>query len=300
MKIGFVGTGTMGQPMLSNLLKKGHGVVAYDVVEAALEGAVKRGASRAASAADAARQSELVITMLPSSSHVEAAYLGPGGVLAGIAPGRLCIDMSTADPAASRRVAEAAKKRGARFIDAPVSGGVPRAEDGTLAIMVGGEARDVEEAKPVLACLGANVIHVGPVGAGEVAKICNNLIAGVAAVAVSEAFRIAEGFGVDPKIVTEVISKSSGNTWVMEHAHPVPGMVAKAPVNRDYAPGFMTDLMAKDLGLAVSAARDLRVPVFVAPAAQQLLRLASSHGLGRKDFSVVYQFLKPSGADAPV
>ena len=300
MRIGFVGTGTMGQPMLSNLLKKGHGVVAYDVVEAALEGAVKRGASRAASAADAAKQSELVITMLPSSSHVEAAYLGPGGVLAGIAPGRLCIDMSTADPAASRRVAEAAKQRGVRFIDAPVSGGVPRAEDGTLAIMVGGEARDVEEAKPVLACLGANVIHVGPVGAGEVAKICNNLIAGVAAVAVSEAFRIAEGFGVDAKILTDVISKSSGNTWVMEHGHPVPGLVAKAASSRGYAPGFMTDLMAKDLGLAVSAARDLRVPVFVAPAAQQVLRLASSHGLGRKDFSVVYEFLKPSSNQAPV
>ncbi|MBI4255845.1 MAG: 3-hydroxyisobutyrate dehydrogenase [Candidatus Rokubacteria bacterium] len=300
MKIGFVGTGTMGQPMLSNLLKKGHGVVAYDVVEAALEGAVKRGASRAASAADAARQSELVITMLPSSSHVEAAYLGPGGVLEGIAPGRLCIDMSTADPAASRRVAEAATKRGARFIDAPVSGGVPRAEDGTLAIMVGGGARDVEEAKPVLACLGANVIHVGPVGAGEVAKICNNLIAGVAAVAVSEAFRIAEGFGVDAKILTDVISKSSGNTWVMEHGHPVPGLVAKAASSRGYAPGFMTDLMAKDLGLAVSAARDLRVPVFVAPAAQQVLRLASSHGLGRKDFTAVYEFLKPSSNQAPV
>src|SRR5439155_1133025 len=150
MRIGFIGTGTMGQPMLSNLVKEGHSVVAYDVVEAALEG---------------------------------------------------------------------------------------------------------EEARPVLAVLGANIIHVGPTGSGEVAKICNNLIAGVAAVAVSEAFRIAEGFGVDPKTLTDVISKSSGNTWVMEHMHPVPGMVAKAPANRDYAPGFMTDLMTKDLGLAVSAAR---------------------------------------------
>ncbi len=300
MKIGFVGTGTMGQPMLSNLLKKGHSVVAYDVVEAALAGAVKRGATRAGSAADAAKQAELIITMLPSSSHIETAYLGTGGILEGAASGRLCVDMSTVDPGASRRVAEAAKKRGVRFIDAPVSGGVPRAEEGTLAIMVGGEARDVEEAKPVLLCLGANVIHVGPVGSGEVAKICNNLIAGVAAVAVSEAFRIAEGFGVDPKILTDVIAKSSGNTWVMEHGHPVPGLVAKAASNRDYAPGFMTDLMAKDLGLAVSAARDLRVPVFVAPAAQQVLRLASSHGLGRKDFSVVYEFLKPSSKQAPV
>src|SRR3989454_4729068 len=300
MKIGFIGTGTMGQPMLSNLVKKGHSVVAYDVVEPALEGAVKHGAVRAGSAAEAAKASELVITMLPSSSHVEAAYLGAAGILEGIGRGRLCVGMSTIDPAASRRVAAAATKRGGRFIDAPVSGGVPRAEDATLAIMVGGDARDVEEARPVLACLGANIIHVGPTGSGEVAKICNNLIAGVAAVAVSEAFRIAEGFGVDPKTLTDVISKSSGNTWVMEHMHPVPGMVAKAPANRDYAPGFMTDLMTKDLGLAVSAARDLRVPVFVAPAAQQVLRLASSHGLGRKDFSAVYRFLTPSSSLAPV
>jgi 3-hydroxyisobutyrate dehydrogenase len=208
--------------------------------------------------------------------------------------------MSTIDPSVSRRVAGAAAKRGARFIDAPVSGGVPRAEDGTLAIMVGGDPRDVEEARPVLAAMGANIIHVGPVGSGEVAKLCNNLIAGVAAVAVSEAFRIAEGFGVDPKILTDVISKSSGNTWVMEHMHPVGGLVAKAPSSRDYAPGFTTDLMAKDLGLAVNAARDLRVPVVVAPAAQQVLRLASSHGLGRKDFSSVYVFLAPSSSQAPV
>ena len=125
------------------------------------------------------------------------------------------------------------------------------------------------------------------------AKLCNNLIAGVAAVAVSEAFRIAEGFGVDAKVLTDVIAKSSGNTWVMEPMHPVPGLVGKAPSSRDYAPGFMTDLMAKDLGLAVNAARELRVPVVVAPAAQQALRLASSHGYGRKDFTSIYLFLKP-------
>src|SRR3989441_1612730 len=208
--------------------------------------------------------------------------------------------MSTIDPAASRRVAEAATKRGVRFIDAPVSGGVPRAEDGTLAIMVGGAARDVEDARPALAAMGANIIHVGAVGSGEVAKLCNNLIAGVSAVAVSEAFRIAEGFGVGAKVLTDVISKSSGNTWVMQFMHPVPGLVARSASSHDYAPGFMTDLMAKDLGLAVNAARELRVPVVVAPAAQQVLRLASSHGLGRKDFTAVYTFLKPSDDKAPV
>jgi 3-hydroxyisobutyrate dehydrogenase len=300
MKIGFVGTGAMGQPMLANLVRKGHAVVAYDAVPAALAGATAAGATAAASAAQAARDADLVVTMLPSSSHVEAVYLGPGGVREGVASGRLCVDMSTIEPAVSRRVAAALGERGVRFIDAPVSGGVPRAIDGTLAIMVGGDARDVEEARPVLAAMGANVIHVGPVGSGEVAKLCNNLIAGVAAVAVSEAFRIAEGYGVDPKILTDVIARSSGHTWVMEHMHPVPGLVPRAASSRDYEPGFTTDLMCKDLGLAVASARQLRVPVVVAPAAQQVLRLASSHGLGRKDFTSVYTFLKPSSDQAPV
>src|SRR5262249_19140264 len=190
--------------------------------------------------------------------------------------------------------------KGVRFMDGRVSGGVPRAEDGTLAIMVGGDARDVEEARPALSAMGANVIHVGAVGSGEVAKLCNNLIAGVSAVAVAGAVWIAEGFGGGARILTDVISKSSGNTWGVQFMHPGPGLVAKSASSNDYAPGFMTDLMAKDLGLAVNAARELRVPVVVAPAAQQVLRLASSHGLGRRDFTSVYVFLKPSGTDAPV
>ena len=300
MTIAFIGTGTMGRPMLANLVRKGFAVTAYDVVPGALDAAVKAGANAASSSAAAARGADLIVTMLPSSSHVESVYLGNGGVLEGAASGKLCVDMSTIDPAVSRRVAQALQGKGVRFIDAPVSGGVPRATDGTLAIMIGGDARDVEEARPALAAMGANLIHVGPVGAGEVAKLCNNLIAGVSAVAVSEAFRIAEGFGIDHKILTEVISKSSGNTWVMGAAHPVPGMMPQAPSSRDYEPGFMTDLMAKDLGLAVNAARELRIPVLVSPAAQQALRLASSHGLGRKDFTSIYQFLKPSSGEAPV
>ena len=300
MNVGFIGTGTMGQPMVANLLKKGFGVLAWDVVPPALAAAVQLGATAAADKADVAKRADLIVTMLPSSSHVEAVYLGPGGILESIPAGRLCVDMSTIDPGVSRRVAAALAQRKARFLDAPVSGGVPGATDGTLAIMVGGDARDLDEARPALAAMGANIIHVGAVGSGEAAKLCNNLIAGVAAVAVSEAFRIAEGFGVDLKILTDVISKSSGNTWVMQQAHPVPGLVPRAASSRDYAPGFMTDLMAKDLGLAVNAARELRVPAVVAAAAQQVLRLASSHGLGRKDFTSVYTFLKPSSDQAPV
>jgi len=300
MQIAFIGTGNMGLPMLANLLKKGFSATAYDIVPAALDRAVAQGAVRAASPAGAAVAGEIVVTILPSSGNVEAAYLGAGGILDGVAEGRLCIDMSTIDPGTSQRVAARLAERGVRFIDAPVSGGVGGATAGTLAIMVGGDAGDLAEARPALAAMGSNIIHVGAAGAGEVAKLCNNLISGSALVAVAEAFRIGEAFGVDPEILTRVIAKSSGATWVMEHMHPVPGIVDGAASNRQYAPGFMTDLMAKDLGLAVSAAREKRVPVVVAPAAQQLYRMASSHGLGREDFSSVYKFLKPSSDDAPV
>ena len=299
-RIGFIGVGTMGLPMAVNLVKKGFAVIAFDLNLAAVQAAAGAGMTAAASAAEAVAGADVVITMLPSSPHVESAFTGDGGVLMAARKGTLLVDMSTIDPAVTRRLAAAAAERGLRFVDAPVSGGVPRATDGTLAIMVGGAPADFEAARPALAAMGANVIHVGPVGSGEVAKLCNNLIAGVAAVAVSEAFRIAEGFGVDLKVITEVISKSSGTTCVMEHMHPVPGLVARSASTNEYRPGFMTDLMCKDVGLAVDAARGLRIPLFVAPAAQQVYRLASSHGLGRKDFTSVYTFLKPSAENAPV
>ena len=300
MKVGFIGTGAMGRPMARNLVQKGFAVVAYDADPAALAAAAGLGARTAGSAAAVAEQSDIVVTMLPSSSHVESAYLGAGGVLEGIVDGRLCVDMSTVDPGTSRRVAARLGERGARFIDAPVSGGVGGAEDGTLAIMVGGAAQDLEEARPVLAAMGTHIVHMGAVGAGEVAKLCNNLIAGVATVAISEAFRIAEGFGVDARLLTEVIANSSGRTWIMEHSHPVPGIVPRAASSRGYVPGFTVDLMCKDLGLAVNAARELRVPAAVSSAAQQVLRMASSHGYGKKDVSSVYAFLEASRGDAPV
>jgi len=299
-RIGFIGVGTMGLPMATNLVKKGFTVIAYDMNAEAVKAAAAAGMTAAASAAEAVATADIVVTMLPSSPNVQAVYSGDGGVLMATRAGTLCVDMSTIDPGVTRQVAAAARERGVRFVDAPVSGGVPRAIDGTLAIMVGGEPTDYKDALPVLSAMGANVFHVGPVGSGEVVKLCNNLVAGVAAVAVSEAFRIAEAFGVDAKIVTAVMAKSSGNTWVMEAAHPVPGLVERAASTNGYAPGFMTDLMCKDVGLAVDAARAHRIPVFVAPAAQQVYRLASSHGLGRKDFTSVYSFLKPSSDQAPV
>ncbi len=300
MNVGFVGTGTMGLPMLANIVKGGHSVTAFDVSSDALDAAVAHGATRGSSTTSVAKEVDMLIAVLPSSSHVESAYLDEGGILDGAKEGLLCADMSTIDPNTSRKVAAALENKGARFIDAPVSGGVGGAEKGTLAIMVGGAAEDLEAARPVLTSMGPNIIHVGDVGAGEAAKICNNLIGGVAAIALSEAFRIGEAFGVDLNTLTDIISKSSGDTWMMHHQHPVPGIVETAPSTRDYAPGFTTDLMAKDLSLAVNAARELRIPLFVTPVAQQLLRLASSQGLGREDFTAVYKLLSPSDERAPV
>ena len=294
--IGFIGIGNMGLPMLTNLVKAGYRVEACDVRREAVEAAVGRGATAGGSAAETAGRVEVVITMLPNSPHVEAAYLGPKGILEGGRPGLVCIDMSTIDPATTRRVGERLTAAGVRMLDAPVSGAVPRAVDGTLTIMVGGEASLFEGARPILAAMGKNVIHVGPLGTGEVAKICNNLIAGVSMIAVAEAFTIGIRSGVDPKVLHEVIGKSSGNCWALEHNCPVAGLVPKAAANHGFAAGFMTDLMAKDLSLARAAARDLGATCFSGTLAHELYTLASRHGLGRKDFSSVIQLLTASDA----
>jgi 3-hydroxyisobutyrate dehydrogenase len=293
--IGFVGVGNMGLPMLANLLEGGHRVRAYDVRPEAMEGAVGRGAMAASSTADAARGVDVLITMLPNSPDVEAAYLGPRGVLEGARRGLLCVDMSTIDPAVTRRVGDALQAAGVDLLDAPVSGGVPRAIDGTLTIMVGGEESVVERARPILGLMGQNVIHVGPLGSGEIVKICNNLIAGVSMIAVAEAFSIGTQAGVDPKILHEVVRKSSGSCWALEHNCPVAGLSPKAASNSGFAPGFMTDLMAKDLSLARAAARDVGASCFTGTLAHELYTLASRHGLGRQDFSSVIQLLAGRG-----
>ena len=294
--IGFIGIGNMGLPMLTNLIKAGYRVEAYDVRRDAVDAAVKIGATAGGSTAETAGRVEVLVTMLPNSPDVEAAYLGPKGVLEGARRGLVCIDMSTIDPATTRRVGERLAAAGVRMLDAPVSGAVPRAIEGTLTIMVGGEAALVETARPILSAMGRNVIHVGPLGSGEVAKICNNLVAGVSMIAVAEAFTIGLRAGVDPRVLHEVISKSSGNCWAIEHNCPVPGLVAKAAANNDFAAGFMTDLMAKDLSLARAAARDLGATCFSGTLAHELYMLASRHGLGRKDFSSVIQLLTAAGA----
>jgi 3-hydroxyisobutyrate dehydrogenase len=291
-RVGFVGVGTMGKLMAINLLKRHYQVTAFDLNPAPVEELLEFGADRAASGAEAAAAGEVVITMLPSSPHVEEAVLGSGGVLDGMRPGTVLIDMSTIDPLVSRRVAEQVVKRGFRMLDAPVSGGSVGARDATLTIMVGGPKELFEECKPVLEAMGRNVIHCGENGMGEVVKVVNNLIAGVSMAVVAEAYNIGLRAGADPKVLYDVISKSSGRCWSHDVNHPVPGVLPTSPASHAYTPGFMVDLMRKDLGLAISAAKGVQAPAVLAAVAEQLYGSASNLGYGRRDMSAVVKAIE--------
>ena len=285
--IGFIGVGTMGKPMVLNLLKRQFPVTVFDVNPEPVEELREFGAEAAASCRECASAAEVVITMLPSSPHVEQAVLGPDGALAGMRPGGILIDMSTIDPLVTRAVSEQVLGRGMRMLDAPVSGGSVGARDATLTIMVGGPADLFEECMPILEALGRNVVHCGDVGMGEVVKVVNNLIAGVSMAVVAEAFNIGVKAGADPRVMFDVVSKSSGNCWSLTHCLPYPGILPEAPSNNDFAPGFMVDLMRKDLSLAMSAAKGLQAPALLASVAHELYGAASNLGYGRRDMSAV-------------
>lgn len=291
-RVGFVGVGTMGKLMAVNLLKRHFQVTAFDLNPAPVEELLELGAERASSSAEAAAAGDVVITMLPSSPHVEEAVLGPGGVLEGMRPGSVLVDMSTIDPLVSKRVAEQVTARGFRMLDAPVSGGSVGARDATLTIMVGGPKDLFERCKPVLEAMGKNVIYCGENGMGEVVKVVNNLIAGVSMAVTAEAYNIGLRAGADPKVLYDVISKSSGRCWSHDLNHPVPGVLPSAPANDDYAPGFMVDLMRKDLGLAISAAKGVQAPAILAAVAEQLYGSASNMGFGRRDMSAVVKAIE--------
>jgi 3-hydroxyisobutyrate dehydrogenase len=300
-RIGFIGVGTMGKPMATNLLAAGHALTVFDLNPEAVDELAQQGAEPAGTAASAVAGADLAITMLPSSPHVEAAVLGPAGVLEGLRPGRVLIDMSTIDPLVTRQVAQAAAERGIQMLDAPVSGSLPRALDGTLTIMVGGPRELFERCLPVLRAMGEHVFHVGEIGMGETVKLCNNLIAGITQVALSEAFALGVAAGADPAVLHEVISKSSGDCWVLRTRPPFPGLVENAPADQDWAPGFMVDLMLKDLGLALSLARGVGTSPLLGAIAAQLYAAASSAGHGRKDFSAVdFAVRRLSGASSNV
>ncbi|SAL24780.1 3-hydroxyisobutyrate dehydrogenase [Caballeronia telluris] len=286
MQIGFIGLGHMGGPMAANLLKAGHALTVFDLSEAALDEAKQNGATLAASPRAVAEASEVVVTMLPASAHVKAVYLNEDdGVLAGVRPGVPLIDSSTIDPATARMIGETARARGNPFADAPVSGGVVGAQAGTLTFMVGADEALFETLKPVLAGMGKNMVRCGETGTGQIAKLCNNLLLAISMIGVAEAMKLGESLGIDPQKLASIVNTSTGRCWSSDTCNPYPGIVPNAPASRGYSGGFGADLMLKDLGLAVDAARQAKQPVFLGALAQQLYQSMSQQGLGGIDFS---------------
>ncbi len=286
-RIAFIGLGNMGGPMALNLLKGGFAVTVFDLSASAVARLTEAGATAADSASAAAQQAEVVITMLPAGKHVEAVYLNEGGVLDHAPAGALLIDCSTIAADAARKVAAAAQARGFTMIDAPVSGGVGGAAAGTLTFIVGGSTEALEHARPVLEKMGKNIFHAGDSGAGQVAKICNNMLLGILMAGTSEALALGVANGLDPKVLSDIIAKSSGRNWATELYNPWPGVMENVPASREYSGGFGTDLMLKDLGLAEEAAISAKQAIPLGAQARQLYALHSGLGRGGLDFSSI-------------
>ena len=290
-RIAFIGVGNMGGPMAANLVKAQHQVRAFDLSAENLDRAEAAGAERAASLAEAVRDVDAVVTMLPAGPEVRAVYLGEGGIVGLIAPGTLLIDASTIDVDTARAVAAAAAAAGFEMIDAPVSGGVGGATAGTLTFMVGGSEAAFARAEPILQHMGKTIVHTGASGAGQAAKICNNMILGISMIAVSEGFNLAEKLGLDPQKLFDVASRSSGQCWSMTTYCPVPGPVPASPANRDYQAGFTAAMMAKDMRLAQQAAQTSGAVTPLGAAAAQLYGLMNAVGRGGQDFSGIIRVL---------
>jgi len=292
MRVGFVGLGNMGSGMAANLARAGHDVAAFDLSATALARAEAAGCHPAANAGEAVAGVDAVVTMLPAGAHVREVYAN--AVFEVAAPGTLLIDCSTIDVATARAVAADAAQRGLAMVDAPVSGGIAAADAGTLTFMVGGTDAAFARAQPVLAAMGKTVIHAGAAGAGQAAKICNNLLLGASMVATAEAFVLAGKLGLDAQTFFDISSKASGQCWSMTSYCPIPGPVPAAPSNRDYEGGFAAALMLKDLKLAVEAAQGAGASVPMGAAAEALYQLFAGMGGGAKDFSAIVKLLNGS------
>lgn len=298
MKIAFIGLGNMGGPMALNLHKAGHTLSAFDLSVDACKKFGAEGLPIAKSAAETVAGAEVVISMLPASAHVEGLFLGGAGkpgLLDSIQAGTLVIDSSTIAAATSRKVAEAAAAKGVAMIDAPVSGGTGGAIAGTLTFMVGGETADLERARPVLEKMGANIFHAGAAGAGQTAKICNNMLLGILMIGTSEALALGVANGLDPKVLSEIMRRSSGGNWALEKYNPMPGVMETSPASKNYAGGFGTDLMLKDLGLAQENASAVRASTPLGGLARSLYAAHSLAGHGALDFSSVLKLVQKAG-----
>jgi 3-hydroxyisobutyrate dehydrogenase len=288
--IAFIGLGNMGGPMAANLVKAGDTVQGFDVVPAALDQARESGVAVEPDAAAAVAGADVVITMLPSGRHVLEAYRD--GLIAAAGPNTLFIDCSTVDVADAIAARDLVVAAGHRGMDAPVSGGVGGAAAGTLTFMVGAEAADFELARPILDVMGGRVVHCGGSGAGQAAKICNNMILGISMIAVSEAFVLGEKLGLTNQALFDVASAASGQCWALTTNCPVPGPVPTSPANRDYQPGFAGALMAKDLGLALNALEQTGTAAELGPLAAQIYRRFADEGGAGRDFSGIITVIR--------
>ncbi|WP_295998454.1 3-hydroxyisobutyrate dehydrogenase [Rugamonas sp.] len=296
--IAFIGLGNMGAPMAHNLLRAGHALSVFDLSAAAVEGLRAAGARAATSVADAVAQAGVVITMLPADRHVRELYLGADGVLAHAPAGALLIDCSTISAEVAREVAGAAAARGLAMLDAPVSGGTAGAAAGTLTFIVGGDAQALERARALLDHMGKNVFHAGAAGAGQVAKICNNMLLGILMAGTAEALNLGVAHGLDPKVLSDIMAKSSGRNWALELYNPWPGVMEAAPASRGYSGGFGSALMLKDLGLAQQAALSAQAATPLGGLARQLYQLHQQGGHGDLDFSSILKLFRPrAGGD---
>ena len=295
-QVAFIGLGNMGGPMATNLIKAGHSVVVFDLSQAACDQLRSAGASVAATAAEAAVGKDYVISMLPAGKHVAATYLGDGaqdnGLLSKLTAATTVLDCSTIDAATARQVGEAAAKLGIGYMDAPVSGGVAAAAAGTLAFMCGGDAATFEKARLILQDMGKNIFHAGPAGAGQVAKGCNNMLLAIHMIGTCEALEMGARNGLDPKVLSEIMLASSGRNWSLEVYNPYPGVMPNAPASNDYKPGFMVDLMVKDLGLAMEIAEQCGVDNAMGQLAKALYGQHQQAGNGQRDFSSILRRLQ--------
>ncbi|WP_298956840.1 3-hydroxyisobutyrate dehydrogenase [uncultured Methylobacterium sp.] len=293
--IAFLGLGNMGGPMAANLVKAGHAVAGFDLVPAACEAARAAGIRVAASAVEAVAGAEVIVTMLPAGRHVLAVY---DEILPAAAPGALLIDCSTIDVASARGAHDKAAARGLASLDAPVSGGVGGATAATLTFMAGGSVEAFARAEPILARMGRKSVHCGEAGAGQAAKICNNMILGISMIGVAEAFVLAEKLGLSHQALFDVASTSSGQCWSLTTYCPVPGPVPASPANNGYRPGFAAALMLKDLRLSQEAARSAGAATPLGAHAEAIYAAFEAAGQGGTDFSGIVEHLRGQAPEA--
>ncbi|WP_028115911.1 3-hydroxyisobutyrate dehydrogenase [Ferrimonas senticii] len=287
--IAFIGLGNMGGPMAANLVKAGRTVRVFDLNPQAVAELTEQGAIAASSGCGVVAGADVVITMLPAGKHVRQLYLGDDGFINKVAADTLLIDCSTIDADSATTVANAAAAKGLEFVDAPVSGGTAGAAAGTLTFICGGTDAGFAAAKPVLEQMGANIFHAGGHGAGQVAKICNNMLLSVLMVGTSEALQLGRDHGLDAGVLSEIMKVSSGGNWTLEKYNPCPGVMPQTPASNDYQGGFMVDLMAKDLGLAMMAAAQSNSSTPLGALTTALYRQHARQGHGKLDFSSIFQ-----------